>query len=362
MLNNKNKLLYPVSLIYSLVTGLRNFLYDHGIFRSVKFKTPIICIGNITVGGTGKTPHTEYIINLLKQHFNIAVLSRGYKRKTRDFIIASASSTVEEIGDEPLQIARKFPGIMVAVERDRVKGVNKILEIKPETDVIVLDDGYQHRHLRPGFSILLSDYGRPMKSDNLLPYGSLRENKKNSERADNIIITKTPVDISSERMRALADDLDKLPDQRVYFTGIKYHSPVSVFKKNEEILQLFWNSFQENGALIVTGIANPDPLLQYIKKFFSEIVHLRFPDHHNFTADDILTISTACKELKSANRYVITTEKDAVRIRELTFVPEYLRSIFYYVPVGIEFLNGKDEFEKTIIEYVRTNKRDVIIS
>jgi tetraacyldisaccharide 4'-kinase len=362
MLNNKNKLLYPVSLIYGMVTGFRNFLYNHEIIRSAKFKTPIICIGNITVGGTGKTPHTEYIINLLSQHFNIAVLSRGYKRKTKDFTIASAFSTVDEIGDEPLQIARKFPGIMVAVESDRVKGVNKILEIRPETDVIVLDDGFQHRRLKPGFSILLTDYGRPMKSDNLLPYGSLRENRKNSDRADNIIITKTPPGTSSERMKALSDDLNKLPDQKIYFTGIKYHSPIPVFEKKEEILQPSWNSFSDNGAVIVTGIANPIPFLHHIERFFSKIVHLRFPDHHNFTVNDILTISSAWGDLESVNRYIITTEKDAIRIREVASIPEHLKSIFYYIPVGIEFLCGKDEFEKTIIDYVRKNKRDNFIS
>lgn len=362
MLNNKNILLYPVSLLYGLVTGLRNFLYDHEIFRSTKFKTPVICIGNITVGGTGKTPHTEYLINLLSQHFNVAVLSRGYKRKTRDFTIASEESTVDEIGDEPLQIACKFPGVLVAVERDRVKGVNKILEMRPETDVIILDDGFQHRKLNPGFSILLSDYSRPMKHDNLLPYGSLRENKKNSSRADNIIITKTPAEISPERMKLLADDTDKLPDQKIYFTAIKYHSPIPVFEKNEKILLPAWNSFPDNGAVVVTGIANPHPFLEHIKRYFSGIVHLRFPDHHNFTVNDILKISSAWNELNSANRYILTTEKDAVRIRELASIPESLKSSFYYVPVGIEFLKGREEFEKTIIDYVRANKRNSFIS
>jgi tetraacyldisaccharide 4'-kinase len=355
MLNNKNILLYPVSLIYGLVTGLRNFLYDQNIFRSVKFTKPVICIGNITVGGTGKTPHTEYLINLLSSNFNVAVLSRGYKRKTRDFTIASANSTVDDIGDEPLQIAKKFPGVMVAVERDRVKGVNKILEHRPETDVIILDDGFQHRRLKPGFSILLSDYGRPMKDDNLLPYGSLRENKNNTSRADTIIITKTPGDISTEKMNSLADDIKKLPDQKIYFTTLKYCSPVPVFKKEQEIFQPAWNSFSENGAVIVTGIANPDPLLRHIERLFSQYVHIRFPDHHNFTENDILKISASWKELDSKNKYILTTEKDAVRIGELASVPEYIKQSFYYIPVGIEFLSGKDEFDKNIINYVRTN-------
>jgi tetraacyldisaccharide 4'-kinase len=362
MLNNNNILLYPVSLIYGLAIGLRNFLYDHKIFRSVKFRTPVICIGNITVGGTGKTPHTEYLIKLLSRHFNVAVLSRGYKRKTRDFTVASANSTVDEIGDEPLQIASKFPGVMVAVERDRVKGVNRILELRPETDVIILDDGFQHRSLNPGFTILLSDYGRPMKHDNLLPYGSLRENKKNSARADNIIVTKAPDGISPEKMKSLSDDFDKLPDQKVYFTTIKYHSPVPVFEGKKEILQPAWNSFSENGAVVITGIANPDPFLSHIERFFSRITHIRFPDHHNFTENDILKISSAWNELNSAKKYILTTEKDAVRIRELSNVPEYVKSSFYFIPVGIEFLSGKDEFEKNIIDYVRTNKRNSYIS
>lgn len=356
MLNNKNILLYPVSLIYGFVTGIRNFLYNREIIRSENFRTPVICIGNITVGGTGKTPHTEYLVELLSRHFSVAVLSRGYRRKTSDFTVATATSSVEEIGDEPLQVARKYPKVMVAVERDRVKGVKKILELQPETNVIVLDDGFQHRRLKPGFSILLSDYGRPMKNDNLLPYGSLREDKKNSSRANTIIITKTPAEISPDEMKSLADEYKKLPGQNIYFTGIKYHTPVAVFENTVKKLQPEWNSFSNNGAVIVTGIANPDPLLIHVQRFFSEIVHLRFPDHHNFTTGDILRISSSWKELKSAYKYILTTEKDAVRIREIESIPEYLKPIMYYIPVGIDFLAGKDEFEKTIIDYVRANK------
>ena len=231
MIHIKNIFLYPLSLLYGLITSIRNFLYDSGILPSVEFPFPVICVGNITVGGTGKTPHTEYIVGLLRENFKVATLSRGYKRKTRDFRIASASSLVQEIGDEPMQIFRNFPDVVVTVDRNRVHGVNMILEEYPETEVIILDDGFQHRRITPGFSILLSDYERLIIRDHMLPYGNLRENKGNMRRADIILITKSPENISPIQRRLIVKEIDKSPYQNLYFTTFRYKPPVAVYWK-----------------------------------------------------------------------------------------------------------------------------------
>ncbi|HLN56077.1 MAG TPA: tetraacyldisaccharide 4'-kinase [Bacteroidales bacterium] len=363
MFDNKNSLLYPFSLIYGMVTGIRNFLYDAEVFRSKEFPIPVICIGNITMGGTGKTPHTEYLAGLLSKEFRVAVLSRGYKRKSTDFRIVKPDSAITDSGDEPLQIASKFPNVVVAVERDRVKGVKKISELYPDTDVIILDDGFQHRALKPGFSVLLSDFSRPLPEDHLLPYGSLRESRNNIRRADVILITKTPPDISPIGRRLVVTNAGKLPYQNLYFTAIKYLKPKPVFDNAENRYDLEWNSFSANGAVLVTGIANTSPLEEHIKRFFSTVVHLGFSDHHDFTNDDLSRISGAWNELKTPVRYIITTEKDAMRLRNFTDLPEDIKAAFYYIPIGIEFLNNdKNEFEKLIIDYVRRNKGNNRIS
>ena len=361
---SKNILLYPVSLLYGLLTGIRNFLYNTGILRSVEFRFPVICIGNITVGGTGKTPHTEYLAGLLREHFRVATLSRGYKRKTRDFRIASSSSLVREIGDEPLQIFRKFNDVRVTVDRNRVHGVKKILQIFSETEVIILDDGFQHRRITPGFSILLSDFERLMVKDHLLPYGNLRENIINMRRADVILITKSPEDISPIQRRLIVKEVDKAPYQNLYFTSIEYKTPLPVFdNRTTEETQRDISQYEGCGMVLITGIANPLPLKEYLQKTAREIIHLSFPDHYDFKETDIANIFSAYQNLKSPLKYVFTTEKDAVRLREFTNFAEPVRSVFYYIPIGILFLNNdKDEFDNMIIEYVRKNKRNNRIS
>jgi len=363
MFDNKNVLLYPLSVIYGMVTDIRNFLYNAGALRTEEFSIPVICIGNLTMGGTGKTPHAEYITALLSKNFRVAILSRGYKRKTRDFNIVIPSSSASQSGDEPLQIARKFPGVMVAVERNRVKGIKKILELRPDTEVIILDDGFQHRRLTPGFSILLYDYNKPVSEDHLLPYGSLRESRYNIRRADIILITKTPESISPIQQRLFISRIEKLPYQNLYFTAIKYKKPVPVFDNGPSAINLDWNSFADNGAVLVTGIANPGPLEVHLKKTFSKIIHLSFPDHHNFIQADMDKISNSWNELDTPVKYILTTEKDAVRLRSFTNLEEKIKSAFYYIPVGIEFLNeSKDEFDKIINDYVRRNRQNDRIS
>src|SRR5450759_1558964 len=254
----KNIFLYPISLLYGLITGFRNFLYDIGILPSVEFPFPVICVGNITVGGTGKTPHTEYIAGLLKENYKVATLSRGYKRKTRDFRIATSSTFVSDIGDEPMQICRNFPDVLVTVDRNRVHGVNTILKEYPETEVIILDDGFQHRKITPGFSILLSDFERLIVRDYMLPFGNLRESKGNMRRADIILITKSPENISPIQRRLIVKEVDKAPYQNLYFTTLTYKAPLPVFEsKDPEETHLDLSQCAGCGIVLITGIANP---------------------------------------------------------------------------------------------------------
>lgn len=356
----RNILLYPVSIIYGLITGFRNFLYNSGILSGTSFPVPVICVGNITVGGTGKTPHTEYLVELLSRNFKVATLSRGYKRKTSDFRIASLTSTVNEIGDEPMQIFRKFPDILVTVDRKRVNGAWRILHHASDTEVIILDDGYQHRRITPGFSILLSDYERPFMRDYMLPYGNLREDKSNMRRADIILITKCPKNLNPIQRRLIVKEVGKAAYQNLYFTSYSYRAPLHVFKHNEKNSPHFdLTKCSGCGVLLVTGIANPKPLREYLQKFFGEMAELVFPDHYSYKENDISSIATSFKALQSPVKYIMTTEKDAMRLSEFTEIEEPVRSAMYYVPVGIYFLNDdKDEFDNLILEYVRKNKQD----
>lgn len=358
MANSKHFFLYPFSLIYGLITDIRNILYDKGLLHSEEFETPVICVGNITVGGTGKTPHTEYLINLLHHHFKVAVLSRGYRRKSKGFLYAGANSTYRDIGDEPLQISRKFPGILVAVDADRIHGVINILKGHPGTDVIILDDGFQHRRIKPGLSILLTDYNRLMVRDQMMPYGNLRESKRNISRADLVIVTKSPEDITGEMMDSIQEEIRYVSDKKCFFTKISYKEPVALFSQNSApLLQLSAVHPGERGAVIITGIANPAPFRRHLEKYFGEIKHLNFPDHHGFTDNDIKDVSDAWDDIKSTEKYLITTEKDAVRLKEFANIADSMKRAFYYIPVGVVFVNTqKEEFDNMIIEYVRKNK------
>ena len=351
-------LLYPFSILYRLITDIRNFLFDKGILRSTKFSIPVICIGNITVGGTGKTPHAEYIISLLKKEFKVAILSRGYKRKSSGFRIVTSSSKVVETGDEPLQICRKFPDVLVAVDRNRVNGIKNILREHPETDVIILDDGFQHRWVRPGLSILLTDYNRLVTRDYIMPYGRLRENMKNRKRADIILISKTPGEITESTIKEITSEVKTSPGQKIYFTKICYDALSPVF--DGEVSNIFpVTDYRNCGAVLITGIASPVLLKIHLEKQFNEIIHLDFPDHYYFNRNDIQKFKKAYNNLKSTKRLIITTEKDAVRLRELKTIEDPFRSVFYYLPVRISFINDYNtEFDNLISEYVRQNKRN----
>jgi tetraacyldisaccharide 4'-kinase len=357
-------LLYPPALIYGLITAIRNYLYNSGILVSTEFGVPVICTGNITVGGTGKTPHVEYLVRLLRKEYRIAVLSRGYKRRSSGFQIASQGSGAGEIGDEPLQIALKFPDIIVAVDTNRVNGIKNLIKNHPDIDAVILDDGFQHRKIKPGFSILLSDYNQPMHEDHMLPYGNLRESIKNIQRADMVVITKVPPDINREEMQRTAGHLNKICEKEAFFTSLSYEMPIKLFENspvekpdNDE------NNSAETGAVVITGIASPETFVRFVRNRFSETIHLNFPDHHYFTGKDIRKIVAAFESLKTQRRTVVTTEKDSVRLRELAGIPDHIKEALYYIPVRIGFPAGEqNEFDNIIIDYVRKNKRDNGIS
>lgn len=353
-------ILYPFSVAFGAITSFRNFLFNSGLLHSEEFGLPVICVGNITVGGTGKTPHTEYLVDILKKDFRIAVLSRGYKRRSKGYMVISPSSAVRETGDEPFQLSRKFPGITVAVANDRVAGIRTILKEYPGTDVIILDDGFQHRKIKPGLSVLLSDFNNLMTEDFLLPYGNLRESLRNIKRADMLIITKSPSDVSGETMDKIRSDIRRISDKKLFFTSFVYADPVPVFRESApDLLRLDDLRNKNCEAVLLTGIASPEPLKKHLEKYFAKIIHLKFADHHYFDEKDISKILAAREELRSEAKYLITTEKDSVRLTEFTNIAEEIKKSFYYVPVRVSFLNDtKKEFDNLIIDYVRKNKRD----
>jgi len=349
-------LLYPLTLVYGLVIAIRNFLYNKKILPSTEYDIPVICVGNLAVGGTGKTSHTEYLITALKEHFRIAVLSRGYLRTSRGFRIVKGTDTVSAAGDEPLQIARKFSDITVAVDRDRNNGIKEILRQKPETELIIMDDGFQHRSVTPGRSIVLTEYSRMYISDHLLPFGRLREHRRNIERADFILVTKSPQSLSPIEMRIVATNMKKYPYQNIYFTTLRYGSPIPAFTGPE--LESFGpGSLKTKQIFLITGIANPAPLIEDLEGIAEKVNHFRFRDHHNFSPEDISGIMRRIEASGVSDYCIFTTEKDAVRLRMLDGLPKEFTEKTFYIPVEVEFLNDDgEEFKNHIINYVRTNK------
>lgn len=351
-----NKWLLPFTWLYGIVVFIRNKCFKLGIFKQEKYDVPVICVGNITVGGTGKTPHTEYLINLLKKEYRVAVLSRGYKRKTKCFVLATESSTSREIGDEPLQMKLKYPDIIVAVDANRRNGIKRLLSLPKENrpQVILLDDAYQHRYVIPSFSILLTNYNRPMYSDRLLPAGRLREPMYYTEQANIIITTKCPVDIKPIKQRIIHHELKPYAFQSLFFTTFKYGKLSSVFSPNEsiEIIQI-----KKQKVLLVLGIANPKDVIKQIRTYTKHISSLSYSDHHQFKKSDIKQIEAKFRE--EDQPIVITTEKDAVRLRELNLTDE-LKDKLYYLPIEVSFIgdDAQQKFDKQILEHVRENTRN----
>ncbi len=347
--------LYPLSLIYGLVMTIRNWMYDYKLLKSVDFETPVISIGNITVGGTGKTPHTEYLIRLLKSQFRIATLSRGYKRKTKGFLLVNTTSDVTESGDEPLQMKKKFPGVTVSVCENRVTGVEQLLASEATPDVILLDDAFQHRRINPGLNILLIDYNKPLREDHLLPYGRLRENQKQLRRANIIIITKCPNEIAPITRRIMAKEVFLFPYQELFFTTMVYGQLCPAFPEAPK-MDLFTDTWRM-GILLVTGIASPEYVIQHVKKLSAEVDTVIFPDHHYFSENDIHLIVQKFYRLQSSKRIIVTTEKDLVRLTKQDLLTAEVKASIYYLPIQVKFLDREGKlFDKKILEYVGENK------
>lgn len=352
------RVLYPLSVVYGWGIGLRNWLFDKGVLSSRRYPLPVICIGNLAVGGTGKTPHTEYLIRLLRGTCQVAVLSRGYRRKSKGFVLADAATTAAQIGDEPYQMARKFPDVYVAVDADRCEGIERLTDgaTVPGVDVILLDDAFQHRYVRPGLSVLLTDYRRPFFRDALLPAGRLREPMKGRRRADVIIVSKCPSALTREERQWYLQELAPLAGQQVFFTSLVYGTLQPLFAslpaRSLDSLR------KEEHVLLLTGIASPVALLDELSSYTSHIVPLTFADHHDFSVADVRRIEAAFAGLPEEHRLVVTTEKDASRLVSLPGLSETLKACLYVLPVEVAFGNHDQErFNQLITEYVRENTR-----
>ena len=350
--------LFPLALLYGFATSVRNKLYNLGILKSTEFDFPVISVGNITVGGTGKTPHVEYLLDLLGDKFEVAFLSRGYKRKTKGFILANGNSSPETIGDEPFQIFRKYKHVKIAVDENRVHGIEELMNTEKPPRCVILDDAYQHRRVAPGVNIALIDYHRPMHRDYLLPLGDLRESKYGIHRANIVIVTKVPHEIKPIEKRLWIKELNLFPYQFLYFTAVHYGNLIPVFNTRKKQIKLEEISQNEYAVVLITGIANPLPLAQKVMMHCKELEEMQFPDHYEYTSRDINKILLKLQTLKAKNKLVITTEKDAVKLRCLKAVHDALKDNIYYIPVKIRFLDEKGkEFDSNIYEFVRKNKK-----
>lgn len=355
-------LLVPLSWLYGTGVWIRNLLYESGVLKSTEFNIPLISVGNLAVGGTGKTPHVEYLAGMLKEDYHVATLSRGYRRRTRDFRVATLESTAEEIGDEPLQIKHRFPDITVAVDRSRRNGIRQLMKLSPPVEVILLDDAYQHRAVRPGLSILLMDYSRPVDHDRLLPAGRLREPAGNRNRADILLVTRSPERVRPIERREYVKRLGLSIRQHLYFTSVRYGTLLPVFE-GAPVKDVSW--FRENvtAVLIVTGIAHPRPVRQFARSISTRISEINYPDHHRYSLRDLDRIMDAFASLRNNGKevLVLTTEKDAARLKQFS-PPEAFRDACHAVRIHIHFLNDDQlEFNKQIINYVVSNKRSSIL-
>lgn len=354
------KWLRPLSFLYRIGIGIRNQLFELKILKTRSFTTPVISVGNITVGGTGKTPHVEYLVRLLSKYVNVAVLSRGYKRKTKGYILADETSTMRSIGDEPYQMKLKFPDINIAVDANRCEGIDHIMndEKTKDTDVIILDDAFQHRYVKPGINILLVDYHRLIIYDELLPAGSLREPIESKSRADIVIITKCPDTLNPIDFRVLTKAMKLYAYQSLFFTSLKYDKPYPLFPEGKlpEIEPI------NIDVLLLTGIAGPSQMIDDLRPKVHTLTPMTYPDHHAFRRKDIERINNAFSAMEGNNKVIVTTEKDAARLRNAEGLSEEVREHLVVLPVEIKFmLDGQELFNNKIISYVQKNSRNSIL-
>lgn len=327
------KFLFPFSILYGIAVFFRNKFFDWNWIQSKSFRFPVICVGNLSTGGTGKSPMIEYLAGFLQEDYRIGVISRGYKRKTKGFLKVQSFHSAAEAGDEPVQFKQKFPEITVAVSESRQVGIKKV---KDETEVILLDDAFQHRYVRPSFSILLTAFDNLYSADCLLPAGNLRESKAGAKRADSIVVTKCPPDLSREEMEVIRRKINPAENQHLFFTAIRYNSEIFNKTTSEKLDFLKGKNFT-----LVTGIANPAPLVDFLEEKKFKFKHIAFPDHHNFSDTEIDDLEK--EEL------ILTTEKDYMRLHR-----EIKNPSVFYLPITVSFLNNQDqEFKDLILSHIR---------
>lgn len=351
MVNQIRILLLPFSLIFWIAIRIRHLLFDWGIIKSHEVDTKTICVGNLTVGGTGKTPHVEYLLKLLGDRYRLAMLSRGYRRQTKGFQFVTQHSNSVDVGDEPLQIKNRYPKTIVAVDEKRVRGAQKIMAKHPEIEAIILDDAFQHRYIKPGLSILLIDYSRPVWSDFLLPAGNLRDISREIRRANIVIVTKCPKDIKDSEILAFSKRVEVSSNAKVFFSMYNYGEPIPVFQGNRK------NEFQTKKVIGLAGIANPLPFKKHLIDNYNLADFYAFPDHHAFSKKEIWAIFEKFSKKSNEEFCILTTEKDAARIRGIDIGSYNMALRFFYIPIQVGFLNNnKVEFNNIVEEYVRTGK------
>lgn len=338
-------LLLPISVIYGAMTFIRNLLFDWRIFRVTKHKIPVISVGNLSMGGTGKTPHVEFLVSRLKDKYKLATLSRGYGRKTKGYVLANPESDANTIGDEPLQYFHKFKNIKVAVDGNRNRGAKNLLKSHPETELLILDDAYQHRYIHRDINIMLTDFHNVYKKDHVVPSGQLREFRLGAKRADIVIITKTPVVLSPITRRRFEDELKLKNNQKLLFSKIEYDGFVS-FNQEKKLRK----EPTVSTIILFAGIANSYPLQDYLKRFCNELIVLSYADHHNYTKKDIEFIHQTYSDVFSKNKLIVTTEKDAQRLSTSEHKDLLKACPLFYIPIHVAFHNGD---EKVLIDSIQ---------
>lgn len=344
-MNYLKRMLWPFSLLYGGVTLVRNYLYDREVLPVRRFSLPVIAVGNLTVGGTGKTPHVEYLLRLL-QRYRLATLSRGYKRQSKGFLIADTISTAATLGDEPFQYHRDFPGVAVAVCEDRVVGIEKLLQRVPEVEVVVLDDAMQHRPVQPSLNIMLTDYHRPFYADLVLPAGLLREPRQGACRADAVIVSKCPPQLEPEQQADIRRKIEKYAAKGtpVFFSTFAYGAPVSLGVPVS----------LSKKVVLLTGIANAAPLMEHLQeKGYQVLQHLAFPDHHGYTPQDLQKLQQLLQKPEFAGAPILTTRKDAVKLEGPALAALTAELPILYIPVVVQFLQEQEAFDELVLRHVQ---------
>lgn len=339
-------LLLPLALIYGLIIYIRNWMFDKQYLKSAGFNFPLICVGNLSVGGTGKSPMVEYIVELLKPRFKVGTLSRGYKRRTKGYALANQFTTALEIGDEPMQFHSKFPDIAVASCEERLVGIPHLLQDRPDLQAIILDDAFQHRSVRAGLNVLLTEFNDLYSHDFFLPTGDLRDQWSSAKRAQVIIVTKCPFDLDAATKQKIIRDLKPEAFQKIFFTTIEYGLPYHIFNHGEE-----WMLTPRDEVLLVCGIANPKPLKEYLHAKTHTYYQQDYSDHHIFSIDDLNEIRQRFEEIEAKDKMILTTEKDAVRLIKFT---EQLASLpMYVLPIRHFFLFDEgQQFNELVTDFI----------